>query len=235
MVKQWVHIKDIYSNYWVDEIWTAFDKGVAKGNFPPKTKEISELALHISTRLEMIPWIVERVKSNLKSIGEVTKNIEAEHISTPDKMGFAFDLDREITYKFLIDFDTFMFEIDSCCELIITFIRLIYGHVGQQVSKRQIEETLKENIQKAEGDSSWFESFQSWRNFSIHKGAPYFAIDLSDSDGASFELLVTKENLKSFEDDTKYIKVRSLFESIQENFFISINILQRHLIDLLSS
>ena len=146
--------------------------------------------------------------------------------------GYAFDVENEFTYNLLISFDSFLFEIDSCCELITAFIRLIYNHVSQHVTKEQIGKILKTAIEDAGGSSSWFESLQNLRNYFIHEGAPYFAVDVTIPD--SFELLVMRENLKSFDDESKFVRLRPEFESILEGFFNANKILQIHVIDLLS-
>lgn len=232
MIKKWVHINFVGGDPWVLPIWAAFNDGFAEGKFPQKTKEMSELALHLSTRLNMIPYVVDRVNKDLKAIRETAQNIEDKHISDLDKGGYAFDIENKFTYNLLISFDSFLFEIDSCCELITTFIRLIYNHLGQQKTDKQIGKILKTVIEGSGGSSAWFESLQNLRNYLIHEGAPYFAIDVSEPD--SFELLVMRENLKSFDDESKFVRLRTEFVSILEGFFNSNKILQKHVIDLLS-
>ena len=233
MIKKWVHINFIGGNPWVLPVWTAFNEGVQQGKFPKKSKEMSELAIHLSTRLNMIPFVINRVNADLKAIREAAQGIEDKNISSLGQDGYAFDIENKLTYNFLISFDSFLFEIDSCCELITTFIRLIYNHIGQSVTKKQIGKILKKVIEDAGESSGWFESLQNFRNYFIHEGAPYFAVDVTDPD--SFELLVMKDNLKSFDDEGRFVRLRREFESILEGFFNSNKILQKHIIDLLSS
>jgi len=233
MIEKWVHITYLGGNPWVLPIWAAFNEGVSAGKFPEKSGEMSELAIHLSTRLNMIPWIVDSVNQDLNAIKDAIKNIDTKYISTPDKVGYAFDLDDKITYNLLTHFDSFVFEIDSCSELITSFIRKIYCHLGHQVCEKKIGRKLKDIIQSEGGSIYWFESLQNCRNFFIHEGSPYFAIDISNSDATLFELLIMKENLKSFEDDSKYMRLRSEFTSILDGFFNNIEILQSHVIDFL--
>ena len=141
-------------------------------------------------------------------------------------------LNKGSSHNFLISFDSFLFEIDSCCELITSIIRMIYNHIGYSVTKKQIGKILKTVIEDAGKSSSWFESLQNLRNYFIHEGAPYFAVDVTIPD--SFELLVMRENLKSFDDESKFVRLRPEFESILEGFFNANKILQIHVIDLLS-
>jgi hypothetical protein len=233
MVQEWVHINFMGGDDWVLPIWGAFNDGFREGKFQEKTKEMSEIALHLSTKLNMIHWIVIKINQGLKAIQEAVKSIEEKHVSSPVKRGYAFDVEHKLIYKLLLSFDSFIFEIDSCCELITTFVRLNYNHTGDNVDKKQMGRRLKRVVEEAGGSSSWFESLQSLRNFFIHEGAPYFAIDVSDPD--TFELLVMRENLKLFDDESKYVKLRSEFQSILEGFYSSNIIIQQHVIDFLSS
>ena len=233
MVQKWVHINFIGGDPWVLPIWTAFNEGVSKGKFPPKTKEMSELALHLSTRLDMIPWLVRRLNRGWKKVVDKVKNIDPKYISTEKIQGYAYPLDDNITYNVLLDIDSFLFEIDSCCELITRFMRLIYNHVGIKVSQEKIGKKLREVINNEGKDVAWFDILQRDRNIFIHEAAPYIAIDLSEAGKGSYELIIMKENLKEFTDDTKFIKFISDFSRISSGFTESKKVLQKHVINII--
>ena len=233
MVQKWVHIDFIGGDPWVLPIWAAFNEGVSKGKFPPKTREMSELALHLSTRLDMIPWLVRRLNSGWKKVIDKVKNIDPKYISTENMQGYAYPLGDNITYNVLLDIDSFLFEIDSCCELITAFIRLIYDRIGIRLSQEKIGEKLRDVIKNEGKDVAWFGILQRDRNIFIHEAAPYIAIDLSEANKDSYVLIIMKENLKEFTDDNRFIRFISDFNRISRGFTESKKVLQTHVVDFL--
>jgi len=234
VVGKWVHINYVGGDPWVLPIWTAFNEGVKKGKFTPKTKEMSELAIHLSTRLNMIPWVINKVNTSWRVLINNIKNIEQKYVSTKSKQGYAYPLKDRITYNLLINIDGFLFEIDSCCELITTFIRMIYNHIGIEISEKQVGKKLKKIIEKEGKDVEWFNSLQEDRNIFIHKAAPYIAIDFTKAEKDSYDLLIMKENLKVFDNKDKFIRFLPHFNSISKGFTDSKNVLQKHVINLLT-
>ncbi|MHA2062189.1 MAG: hypothetical protein ACW963_07880 [Candidatus Sifarchaeia archaeon] len=235
MVKKWVSVSDMGGDPWVLPIWSALDEGVEKGKFSPKTQEMTELAIHLSTRLDMIPWIVKRLNTDWEKLKDKITDIGQKYVSSEDRHGYAYKLDDEITYNLLIDIDTFLFEIDSCCELITAFIGQIYNHIGIQISKNKFGTELKKIIEKEGKDTGWFEALQRHRNLFIHEAAPYIAIDFTEADKGSYDLIIMKENLKTFKDEDKFIRLLEEFDYISKGFTESKEVLKRHVVNLLSA
>jgi len=67
----------------------------------------------------------------------------------------------------------------------------------------------------------------------MHNGAPYFAVDLSNVP-ERYDLFIMKENLRTFEDETKFVRLSEL-RDIVEGFTRSKRVLQEYLINLFSA
>jgi hypothetical protein len=112
-----------------------------------------------------------------------------------------------------------------------TFFEIIYKHVGYKLNKKEAGLRIKKIIESKGLDTKWFQDLDDQRNFFIHEGAPYFAIDVSKGP-KKYDLLIMKENLKSFNDNSKFVRLSKLNEIVQG--FLSARLtLQQHLIELI--
>ena len=77
----------------------------------------SKLGLSISTRLDMLPRIVDRLNNNVMKVFEAAKKHKIENISTKHKEGFVLDIDEDLKFNLLIDIDSLLIKLNSVCEL----------------------------------------------------------------------------------------------------------------------
>ena len=55
MAVKWLHLNEVEGDPWVLPIVGAAHKAIETGKARPISKELSELAVHVSTRLNVIP------------------------------------------------------------------------------------------------------------------------------------------------------------------------------------
>jgi hypothetical protein len=75
---------------------------------------------------------------------------------------------------------------------------LLHQHRGKHIPKPQVRGKLRSIINDAGQDPSWFAQLGKHRNFFMHEGTPYIAIDLSNDVNGRYDLLIMKENLRHF-------------------------------------
>jgi hypothetical protein len=231
MPEKWIHINTKVGDPWILPIWSAVNDAESTGKSKPISEGVkSQLGLSISTRLDMLPRIVHRIN---EEVAEVYKAVEAhnsDHIFTTKKEGYAFDIDENLKFNLLIDLDSLLFELNSVCELMTNLFFELYTHAGTKLDKKKVGLIIKKVIEGSGKSSSWFIDLGTHRNFFMHEGAPYFAVDVSNDQG-KFDLLIMKENIKNFDDQSKFIKLSEI-NSIVEGFLYSKQLIQQHLIDL---
>ncbi len=231
MPEKWIHINAKVGDPWILPIWSAVNDAESIGKSKPILKEIkSQLGLSISTRLDMLPRIVHRIN---EEVADVYKAIEAhstDHIFTIRKDGCALDIDEDLKFNLLIDIDSLLFELNSVCELMTNLFFELYTHAGKKLDKKKVGLIIKKVIEGSGISSDWFIDLDEHRNFFMHEGAPYFAVDIS-KDQRKFDLLIMKENIKNFDDHSKFIKLSEI-NKIVEGFLYSKQLIQQHLIDL---
>jgi len=66
MVTKWLHVTMPRENTWVLPIWTIIDHAIKKGICSEPNKISRELGIHISTRLNMLPVVSQRINLNWK-------------------------------------------------------------------------------------------------------------------------------------------------------------------------
>jgi len=231
MPEKWIHINTKVGDPWILPIWSAVNDAESTGKSKPILKKIkSQLGLSISTRLDMLPRIVHRIN---EEVAEVYKAVEAHnsgHIFTTKREGYVFDIDENLKFNLLIDLDSLLFELNSVCELMTNLFFELYTHAGKKLDKKKVGLVIKKVIEGSGKSSDWYIDLDKHRNFFIHEGSPYFAVDVSKGQG-KFDLLIMKENIKNFDDQSKFIKLSEI-NSVVEGFLYSRQLIQQHLIDL---
>lgn len=231
MPNKWIHINTKVGDPWILPIWSAVNDAESSGKASPISKEgKSQLGLSISTRLDMLPRIVHRINEEVNEVYKTTKAHNKEHIFTELREGYAFDIEENLKFNLLIDIDSLLFELNSICELMTSLFFVLYTHIGKIIKKKEVGLIIKKIIEGAGKSSDWFNELDKQRNFFMHEGAPYLAVDISEGPG-KYDLLIMRENIKFFNDHSKFIKLSEI-NSIVKGFSIAKPIIQKHLIEL---
>jgi hypothetical protein len=231
MANKWIHINSGVGDPWILPIWSAVNDAESSGKASLIPKEVkSQLGLSISTRLDMLPRIVYRINEEVNEVYKTIKAHKEEHIFTEHREGYVFDIDEKLKFNLLIDIDSLLFELNSVCELMASLFFELYTHIDKTIKKKEVGIIIKKIIESAGKSSDWFSELDNRRNFFMHEGAPYFAVDISKGPGKC-DLLIMRENIKIFNDHSKFIKLSEI-NSIVKGFSTAKPIIQKHLIEL---
>ena len=231
MPNKWIHINTEFGDPWILHIWSAVNDAESSGKSSLIPKEVkSQLGLSISTRLDMLPRIVHRINEEANEVYKTTKAHKEEHIFTQQREGYVFDIDEKLKFNLLIDIDSLLFELNSVCELMASLFFELYIHIGKNIKKKEVGLIIKKIIEGAGKSSDWFSELDNQRNFFMHESAPYFAVDISEGPG-KYDLLIMRENIKIFNDHSKFIKLSEI-NSIVKGFAAAKPIIKKHLIEL---
>lgn len=227
-IEKWIHINYEENDKWLFPIFNELRASLRLKDDEILDQNFIELSYHISTRLEILPIIYDRLNEEFKRIIDNCKEkVEQINISSEKENGYVLEIDEKVKYSMILDIDSFLFEINSCLELITKLIKNIYSLLGQKVE--DINEELKQLLIKKGQDIEWYRLLDSGRNFFIHDGTPFFAIDYTNHSIGQYDILIMKENIKSFEQKKKYYRL-SDFNKIIIGFYQSKNIIAEHLI-----
>ncbi len=232
MVIKWLHIDTHVGDPWILPIWDAVNNAIKSNLVAPLSQDMRELGLHISTRLDILPCVILRLNAGANELYKVARNYGEEYIFTKESEGYALPMrkKRDLIFSLIADIDSLFFEFNSVSELITKFFERLYSHVGNNLKKGEAGIKIKKIVESAGHDSRWFQALDSHRNFFIHEGAPYFAIDVSLAP-QNYDLLIMKENLRIFEDGSKFIRLSDL-SNIVKGFLLARYTIQKHLIEL---
>jgi hypothetical protein len=230
MIDKWLHLEELGGDHWILPIWCSVEEAERNGKIKKLPKEVYESGLHISIRLNILPRIVARLNADVNELYSVTVKHEKGNVFTNKQEGTTFRISNDLKYNIISDIDSLLFEIHSVCELISTLFHRLYSHVGKTLAMDYVGLKIKSIIESAKQDSSWFSALAGHRNFFIHEGAPYIAVDISGGNG-NYELLIPKENIKTFEDKRKFITISEINKIVQ-GFIESKPIIQSDLINL---
>lgn len=228
-IKQWLHLSELGSDPWVLPIYTAWNKAVAEDRVAPRTDAVTEVGLHITTRLNLIHHVMRRLERDFSTlVKEVDKHVTKEHQYTPDHEGIALSVNDHMKYLTIADFHSIISEVDACIDRMKVFMETLHDHVAQHITDKQRVEMIN-SWMKARGiDPTWFNRLASARNFIAHVGAFYLALDTSEAD---LDLLLVNGNTKHFDDPSTYVRVSSVMDII--NGFVECgDAMQTHLVAL---
>ncbi len=228
MIIKWIHINDVGGDPWVLPILSALEEAIKKGKVQERPEEMRDLPLYIKTRLTMLPRIFHRINIEARELYSLVKLHESEHVCTHVKTGYALNINEDLIYKLLIDIDAFLFEINSCTELITKFFSIVCRHVGKEIPEGKVGKIIKKLLASKRQDMNWFKLLDEHRNFFMHEGTPYIAIDVSNE---TWDLIIMKESLTRFDDATKFIMFSDLREIVR-GFQSGNSAIQNYLIEL---
>ena len=232
MIKRWKHISEMGGDPWVLPIWNPIHKAIADNRIQSFPKKLSELALYISTKLNIMPYIIERINKQCNDIWDITNKRDKGNDYWNGHEGRALELDDELKYHLIIDLDSLLFELKSCLELLRQFLLEIYKLTNKKIRHKEINNEFKNIILQDVINTTWYDDLEKHRRFFIHLGAPYIAIDLTHEE-KYYDLIIMKENLKIFNDRKKFILLSDL-NNIVHGFQKARSALQKHIINYLS-
>lgn len=232
MIEKWVHFECIFRNKWGLKVITEIQKAIKEGRIDRPSNAFNDFSMSIAIRLDLIDRLLKRLTNSIQMLSKEVMNVTEEHIFTRDNEGYALFINEDLKLDLLIDIDAFLFEINSCCELFGQYIYELYTAIGMSIHKDKTGQELARILRATSNDTLWFKVLDESRNFFIHNGAPYIALDITNE--KYMNIIIMKENLKSFEDSKKYITLNDLV-NIREGFKKSLPILQEHLITCVSS
>jgi hypothetical protein len=229
MVARWLHFEELGGDPWVLPIYTAASTAVGKKKCPPLSQETISLGRHVATRLNVLPRVINRLNSNCQAIYENIKTHKPEHVFSDEKEGYTFRLDHDLKYSLIADINSFLFEVNSCSELITEFSQTLYSHLDLPATKEDILKNIKTAYKQAKIDEKWFALLDKNRNFVAHHGTPYIAVDISTQDHP--ELLIMKDSIVAFDNPDTFLTISDL-NLISGGFTQTNALLQKLLIDL---
>ena len=231
MIKKWLRLSYLGGDPWVLPIRRAIHNAEETGKVIKQSGKLGQLPFHISIRLDMLPVLIERLNQECLSLYDAIKGHGLEHEYKVDQEGYAFKIDNELKFRLLIDIDSLLFEINSCSELIKEFVRLAYDYVGTKIDETKVGKKVQEIIEDEGEDTSWFVELNKTRNFFMHEGTPYIAVDISNEKDDKFDLLIMKENLREFINKEKFVTLSEI-NNIVYGFIKAKSIIQKHIIEL---
>jgi hypothetical protein len=233
MIERWKYISEFGGDPWMLPIWDSIYKAIPENRIQKSQKKLSELALYISTKLNMMPRIIERVNKECNEIWNITKKRDKEGDYWNGHEGRALLLDDDLIYNLIIDLDSFIFELKSCLELMSQLLMEIYKLTNNRISHKQINNEFKNIILKDDMNATWYDDLEKHRTFFIHLGAPYIAIDLTNEE-EYYDLIIMKENLKKFDNRKKFLLLSDLHKIVY-GFLKARGALQQHIINHLGN
>ncbi|AOJ89539.1 hypothetical protein WS87_22980 [Burkholderia sp. MSMB0856] len=236
-ITQWVHLSEMHYDPWVLPIYTAWHRAVQETRTTDKVTlitdkgmPITEVGLHISTRLTLLPYIGHRLGQDLAALwSAVAANLTVDHINTPDKEAFALAIDNDRKYLVIADLHAMLFELNACIDAMKDFMHAVHKHVGQPITDKQRIRIINSWMQVKGIDDGWFSRLDSARNFVAHQGAFYLAFDTS---APQWDLLMVKRDTKVFNDPKTYVRFSDV-EKIMAGFSACRMAMQAHLVSLL--
>jgi hypothetical protein len=208
MVTQWLHLEELGGDPWVLPVWAAANAAAEAGKFPRLALEVNSVGVGISIKLNIIARVVARINDEARALYTTARTHDPNHLFTKGRQGCALRVDNDLKYQLISDIEAFLFEVNSCAELMERLVAQIFSHTGRPSTDCDVRRAIR-GAHVARGvNVRWFGLLDKNRNFVAHEGACYLAIDVSDD--TRWELLIMRENLVDFDDPSKYFTLADL-------------------------
>lgn len=213
---------------WILPVWSAANSAAQAGRFPSTPHEITSIGYHISIKLNIIDHVVLRLKRGAGALYNAAKTHGPQHVCVSEREGYTLEVDNEVKYCLIADINAFLFETNSCVELMERLCAKIFSHAGLPSSKCDVRLALKKALAEQGLDFMWFPLLDKSRNFVAHDGTFYLEIDISDSQ--NWELLILKNSPVEHDDLGDYFTLSELAD-IAKGFVKAKIVLQEILIE----
>lgn len=153
--------------------------------------DLSELGLAVTTKLAMLPHVIETVDQLLSQLCQEAEALNdlQEHI---DKGAGFLPIDRELPYRVLAAIDMFIYEFRSTYEIVAKFVRKFSEtFLGERLTKDKVTSLLR----KAGIDDAWISDLKNLRVLFFHNTAPWLALEITARSPLRARLLVLRRNV----------------------------------------
>ena len=175
---------------------------------------LGELALAVATRLAICIRVQQNLCQSLENLrreaeawDKLDEGVEGPFCFRPRDLRQLFDICAAV--------DALFFEFRSVYEVLKKFATKFSRRIlGKQFSEAELLKALQ-----ARGNTEWVELIRENRNLFFHQTAPWIALQVHQRRPLSCSLLVMKENIKQFDDPSKYIteaQLAAAVEGVQE-------------------
>jgi hypothetical protein len=188
-------------------IWTAANAAIKAGRSKSLTKRMSELGVHISTRLNLVPRVIQRINEGTAAVNAAVAARPTGHEFSPDTQAYALRIDKNLKFRLLLDIDSLLFEMNSLYELWCEFFKALHIHAAKKMPAKTANEAIRQVVANGGGSTSWIDELDRERNYFMHRGAPYLAIDVS---GAKYDLLFLRSNVIDLNVSNDYVRLSEL-------------------------
>ncbi len=208
-------------NNWGYAIWNAIGNAEKRNNNYRLSKEfrneLGSIMLAISYRLDFLPLIRKRIHQE--------RELLYDHVAHRNraKDRYAFDIPENIKHGIIIDVDSFIFELRSCCELIEKLLKKILRHFKKYNEKQ----FMKELTAKKWFGSKWYEELKELRIAIFHHTAPYIAIDTTHE--PKYDLFFSKKKICDYDKSNNFFPLSGILK-IYNAFFKKIFPLQNYIV-----
>lgn len=228
-ITRWLHLNENVGDQWVLPILAAANAAAEAKKVDPVDKGTLAVGLHISTKLNILPRVIDRINQETVALFGAVKHHGPEHIFTKGNKGYAFPVNDNLKYDLIADIEAFLFEADATWGLIKRFVRHVHFVAGHKISDDGVRDVINKAHAREGLDCGWVSLLDRDRNFVAHDGAGYLAIDISDND--HWELLVMKDNVVEFDKPKKFFTLSDL-TTVNLGFLMAKRVIQSDLIAL---
>lgn len=236
-MKQKLPKKVLYTGYisthgrdgWSYGIWNAFNDA-EKRNKKYKLKKLREeefgnAIFAISLKLEFLPFIVKRINEEKERLISCVYNGNKDNDNNDRH---SLDVPNDIKYPLLIDIDSLIFELRSCCELMEKAAKKLSRYL-KNVFK--INLSVAELPQKQWLSANWYKRLKEIRKDIFHYSTPYLDIDISNEQ--QYDLLFPTAHMNDYSTKTKFFRLSEITK-IYDGFKQDSTYLEKYIINQIS-
>lgn len=218
--EKFLHITYMSDNTWGYPIWNAIHALIPPAQLPAQMKrEIGDLVLAISVRLDCLPTIINRIND---SAGRLYDEVR-ERDKAADK--YAYEPKSGVKYTLLVDINSFLAEVYSGLDL----VEKLGKKMLRQVVRKPVQGSLVRVVLEANGKSlDWFDRLENWRHHFTHGGTPWIAVCLDQE--PKYDLLIMKSNVHEFTDAETFFRLSEL-DQVRKGFLGALMLVQQHLVN----
>jgi hypothetical protein len=208
---KYFHINYVARTNWFAEILKRFHN-TEHSDWP------SEYALGLNTKFE----IVEPLRLDINGIvAELDQDFRKNQgnidkcIAERGEVARAYALNQDLAFRTVAALECFITAGIATWDIALAFTVRLCRNLNRQMDGRTVERELK-----ASGvNLSWLDLHEKLRNFHLHEGSIWIAVEVSSDDPRSYRLIILRRNTKDLsnaEDWIAWDELEKLYQGLRE-------------------
>lgn len=214
----WMFFKTLGGPNWGYQIVNPLNEAIEKGQISTFSDKNRAIIGDIHYRILIVDSLMGMIKEKSDHIYKQLDDhdIKAEYNDDGAKIstGYAYPVDDRIRYELVAHLMNLFYQMNSGIELLFKLAISLQVAIVPRLTKKNASKYFAQLVDSHIDDLVAYRRVKSFRNYFTHHCTMRLAVEVTEM---GYDLLIMKENLHDFRDDSKFFKLSEVSKGIEQH------------------